>query len=48
VFVEGKELIHHDNIYDMNCAGPNGPGNTIGKLMYFDMGDIQRSAPPKP
>ncbi|MEC7761491.1 MAG: PAAR-like domain-containing protein [Pseudomonadota bacterium] len=41
VFVEGRELIHHDNIYDMNCSGPNGPGNTIGKLMYFDMGDVQ-------
>lgn len=36
VFVEGHELIEHDNLYDMNCNGPNGPGNTIGKLVYFD------------
>lgn len=36
VFVNGAELIENDNMYDMNCAGPNGPGNTVGKLVYFD------------
>lgn len=36
VFVEGRELIQNDNLYDMNCNGPNGPGNTVGKLVYFD------------
>ena len=36
VFVEGAELIQNDNFYEMNCAGPNGAGNTVGKLLYFD------------
>ncbi|WP_421704282.1 DUF4150 domain-containing protein [Aliiroseovarius sp.] len=36
VFVEGRELIQNDNSYDMNCNGPNGPGNTVGKLVYFE------------
>ncbi|MEL7167545.1 MAG: DUF4150 domain-containing protein [Pseudomonadota bacterium] len=36
VFVEGRELIQNDNLYDMNCNGPNGPGNTVGKLVYFE------------
>ena len=36
VFVEGKELVQNDNLYDMNYNGPNGPGNTVGKLIYFE------------
>lgn len=36
VFVEGHELIQNDNLYDMNCNGPHGPGNTVGKLVYFE------------
>lgn len=36
VFVEERELVQNDNLYDMNCNGPNGPGNTVGKLVYFD------------
>lgn len=36
VFVEGRELIHNDNLYEMNCNGPNGPSNTIGRLVYYD------------
>ncbi|MEL7092185.1 MAG: DUF4150 domain-containing protein [Pseudomonadota bacterium] len=36
VFVEGRELIQNDNLYDMNCNGPNGPGNTVGKLVFFE------------
>ena len=36
VFVEGNELIQNDNLYDMNCNGPNGPGNTVGRLVYFE------------
>lgn len=34
--ISGHEVIQHDNIYDMNCAGPNGPGNTIGRLVFFE------------
>ena len=36
VFVEGNELVQNDNLYDMNCNGPDGPGNTVGKLVYFE------------
>lgn len=36
VFVDGHELINNDNIYEMNCAGPDGPANTVGKLVYFE------------
>lgn len=36
VFVEGFELIEDANLYEMNCAGPEGPGNTIGRLVYFE------------
>lgn len=35
-FVDGKEVIQNNNLYEMNCAGPNGSGNTIGKLTYFE------------
>lgn len=36
VFVGGNELIQNDNLYDMNCNGPDGPGNTVGRLIYFE------------
>lgn len=36
VFVKGAELIQNDNLYDMNCNGPDGPGNTIGRLVYYE------------
>jgi Domain of unknown function (DUF4150) len=36
VFVDGAQLIQNDNLYEMNCAGPNGASNTIGKLVYFE------------
>ncbi|MBL8563128.1 MAG: DUF4150 domain-containing protein [Gemmobacter sp.] len=36
VFVGGAELIQNDNLYDMNCNGPDGPGNTVGRLIYFE------------
>ncbi len=36
VFVKGAELIQNDNMYDMNCNGPEGQGNTVGKLVYFE------------
>lgn len=36
VFVDGHELINNDNVYEMNCAGPDGPMNTLGKLVYFE------------
>lgn len=36
VFIDGAEVIQNDNLYEMNCAGPNGAGNTIGRLVYFE------------
>lgn len=36
VFVGGRELIQNDNLYDMNCNGPDGPGNTVGRLVYYE------------
>ncbi|MBB5723891.1 hypothetical protein FHS72_003538 [Loktanella ponticola] len=36
VFVNGAELLQNNNLYEMNCSGPEGPGNTIGRLMYFE------------
>lgn len=36
VFVGGYELIQNDNLYEMNCAGPEGSGNTVGRLLYYE------------
>jgi hypothetical protein len=36
VLVGGHALIENDNLYDMNCAGPEGAGNTVGRLIYFE------------
>jgi Domain of unknown function (DUF4150) len=36
VQVGGHELIQNDNLYDMNCAGPEGAGNTVGRLIYYE------------
>lgn len=35
-FVDGREVLQHTCLYDMNCAGPEGPGNTVGKLRYVE------------
>jgi len=35
VMVEDHNLVLNDCMYDMNCAGPEGSGNTVGRLMYF-------------
>ncbi len=36
VMVGGRELIRNNHLYEMNCAGPHGPGNTIGRLLFMD------------
>jgi hypothetical protein len=38
VVVGGHELIHNGHLFDMNCAGPEGIGNTVGRLVYYDEG----------
>lgn len=35
-FVAGREVIQHDCVYEMNCSGPDGSSNTLGKIAYFD------------
>ncbi|WP_437808708.1 PAAR-like domain-containing protein [Sorangium sp. So ce1078] len=35
VRVNGKQLLRHGTEFEMNCAGPDGPGNTCGKLVYM-------------
>lgn len=35
-FVDGREVIQNDNIYEMNCNGADGPSNTVGRLVYFE------------
>lgn len=35
-FVAGKEVIQNDCIFEMNCSGPEGASNTLGKLLFVD------------
>lgn len=36
VFVGGRQVIQHESLFDMNCAGPEGPGNTVGRLQFIE------------
>ncbi|GGA84854.1 hypothetical protein GCM10011491_10540 [Brucella endophytica] len=35
-FVKGQQVIQDDCLYEMNCTGPDGSSNTVGKLAYDD------------
>jgi hypothetical protein len=35
VQVNGQPVVRHDTLFEMNCAGPEGLGNTQGKCVYF-------------
>lgn len=35
----GNHVIYHSALYWMNCAGPEGPGNTIGTVLYVESVD---------
>lgn len=35
-FVSGREVLQHTCYYDMNCSGPDGIGNTVGKLRFVE------------
>ena len=35
-FVNGQQIIQDDCIFEMNCAGPQGSSNTLGKLVIDD------------
>ena len=34
--IAGQAVIQHDNTYEMNCNGPDGPGNTLGKVRFVE------------
>ncbi|MEZ4444522.1 MAG: PAAR-like domain-containing protein [Polyangiaceae bacterium] len=34
VLVNGKGCVRHDTVFEMNCNGPEGPHNTLGKMAY--------------
>ena len=36
VFIDGYQLIEHGNLYEMNCNGPEGTSNTLGRLNFVD------------
>jgi len=38
--VNGYQILQDDCLFEMNCSGPNGAANTIGKLV-FDGGSYQ-------
>lgn len=35
-FVAGHQVLQDDCLFEMNCAGPDGGSNTLGKLVYRD------------
>lgn len=35
-FIEGHQLIEDGCLFEMNCSGPEGPSNTLGKLIFDD------------
>jgi len=35
-FVDGQQVIQDDCIFEMNCDGPDGRSNTLGKIAYSD------------
>lgn len=38
--VNGEWVIRHGDEMDMNCAGPDGVGNTIGQIVYAGVGPV--------
>lgn len=45
VRVNSQSLLRHDTEFEMNCAGPEGPGNTIGKAIYMASACMSSIAP---
>ncbi|MGV1832678.1 DUF4150 domain-containing protein [Agrobacterium vitis] len=41
-FVNGHQVIQDNCLYEMNCSGPDGSSNTLGKLMFVDTGGSGR------
>ena len=38
VRINGQAVVRHDDFVEMNCASPDGPANTRGKVMYVPVG----------
>ncbi|WP_437724681.1 PAAR-like domain-containing protein [Sorangium sp. So ce861] len=38
VQAQGNNIVYHTSLYAMNCAGPDGPENTIGKAVFMAHG----------
>ena len=38
VRINGQYVVRHTDEIEMNCAGPEGPSNTTGKVMYVPVG----------
>ena len=38
VRINGQHIVRHTDTIEMNCAGPEGPSNTLGKVMYVPVG----------
>ena len=36
VTIGGQEVLQHDGVYEMNCNGPDGPSNTLGKIRFVE------------
>lgn len=39
VVISGQAVIEDGCLFDMNCAGPEGPANTMGRLIFDDRVD---------
>lgn len=40
--VNGQWVVRNSDDMDMNCAGPTGPGNTVGKIIYAGTGPVDQ------
>ncbi len=42
---EGNFIVYHTSLYWMNCAGPDGPGNTVGHVVFLPDGMAPYAGP---
>ncbi|EYF02508.1 PAAR-like domain-containing protein [Chondromyces apiculatus] len=45
VTVEGHHVTYHTSIYEMNCDGPDGVGNTRGRVVFVENVDCVKIGP---
>ncbi len=34
--IKGEQVVQHDCVYEMNCNGPDGASNTVGKIRFVE------------